>query len=126
MKKRKAGHKFNLECECDACTTVRGTVAYQYDHFKRWKRMMTPVEHRVYDDRDLDQLMTKFEVRDEYRADVRQALVDTAEPGTSELDWILDATLVVGLRRGEIEEPPPGSLGARYLHADEYEATRAS
>lgn len=122
-----AAHQFELDCECYRCTCIRNEVAYRHDANRRWNKMMTPVVHHLYDARYLDDLMTKLGVRDEDRADIRQALIDTAEPGKEEPYWAMDAALVVGLRRGEIEEPPSGSPGSKYLHADEdTQAERAS
>jgi hypothetical protein len=111
----KAAHKFHLNCGCEVCKSIRNEVAFAHDHGRRWDRMMTPVAHRVYDDYYLDGLMDRFGVVDEDRTEFRQALIDTAEPAKLETDWLVDAALVLAIRRGDIEEPPMGSPGARFV-----------
>ena len=62
-KRQTRTHEFDVFCECDTCTSIFNRAAYHHDQRRRFERMMTPVTHRVLDDRYLDDLMVKLGVR---------------------------------------------------------------
>jgi len=53
--------------------------------------------------------------READREELCEALIDTAEFGKHKLDWLMDALMVMFIRRGVLPEPPEGSDAARFL-----------